>query len=550
MMIRTTLRHCLSVLTVGISACTLCALGAVSSRAQTYDHLKCYKMRDTKAFKRASVDLEVLSGFFAGIDNCKLKGKAKEFCVPAAKTNLSVVGGSETPLLGQTQGFDRLCYKLKCRQSGLGPKSFADQFGALSLERFKAVKLCTPALMGPDPARCPVGFELGAIAGVGAGGAISPTMQETGFQGFFHDQDVPEGWILPLDATCPGTAPACGDCNLEGVFGAFGRCANDATLSCNTVNGPDTDDCGGAQCDFFLLPPRHLSGGGLPVCVQERLAVDVTGTFNNESGAAAIALDSYSDIMLGIALTQPCPVCSGDGAANDGVRGGVCSGGSRDGLGCDANGQDATWGPTSLDCPADPANRVSGPIGLHTALTLGDAAVSLPFATPCDFPFESYACACAVCSLDWSVACRDDTDCVGRGACDSHGFGVRRLPNGCSDLACSEAGGGLGECSGGPVESYCDGALRANGTGYIVCLTNADCDVSSAGNCSLSERRRCFADPIAVVGSAHPNLPVLADSICVPPISTELNPLTVTDTVIGLPGAKRVVRNFVVQRRY
>jgi len=536
------------------SACLFCVVGSTSASSQTYDHLKCYKIKDLQTFKRASVDLDVLSGLFAGIDHCKIKGRAKELCIPAAKSNVSVVGGSETPLVGQEHGFERLCYKLKCPKPGLAATSFTDQFGTRSLDRFKAVKLCTPAVMGPDPARCPLAFELTPIAGLSAGGATSPTRQETGFTGLYHSQEIPEGFALPLDATCAGLAPACGDCSLGGVSGAFGRCSNDPTLSCNTVNGPDADDCGGALCNFYIFPPRHLSGAGVPACVEERLAVDVTGTINNESGAAAIALDLRGDVFIGISHQQPCPLCSGDATANDGVRGGVCNGGTRNSLACDANGQDATWGPTSLDCPPDPMNLVSG-AGLVTNLTLGDASVSLPFSTPCDFPLAAMSCACALCSGDTTVACIDDAECaaIGAGTC-SASVGLFRKPSDCTPdpAICNDIGGGIGECPVGPDDSFCGGVVRASGEGFIPCSTDADCEpvFPGSGACDSVVRRRCFPNPITAMGAAHPSLPVLVDAVCVPPPAADMMPPSSIWGAVGLPGPKRVIRSFVLNRGY
>ena len=55
--------------------------------AQTYDHLKCYKVKDGQKFKAAIVDLAPLDDPpFTLEAGCKLKGKAKKLCVPVDKT--------------------------------------------------------------------------------------------------------------------------------------------------------------------------------------------------------------------------------------------------------------------------------------------------------------------------------------------------------------------------------------------------------------------------------------------------------------------------------
>jgi len=127
--------------------------GPKRADAQTYDHLKCFKVKDPGAFGSATMDLDDL--LFGPTTGCVIKKKAKELCIPVDKTVTEVVGGSETPLAGQGQVFDRLCYKLKCPVSPTGTQGFVDQFGTRGFEKFKIAQVCTPTVKGDAPVSFP-----------------------------------------------------------------------------------------------------------------------------------------------------------------------------------------------------------------------------------------------------------------------------------------------------------------------------------------------------------------------------------------------------------
>jgi len=103
-----------------------------------------------------------------------------------------------------------------------------------------------------------------------------------------------------------------------------------------------------------------------------------------------------------------------------------------------------------------------------------------------------------------------------------------------------------GECEQtGPIDTYCDGALRADGEAYITCNSHVDCDqtecgagvgVGLCGTCSVARVRRCFLDPIVAVGSADPTLPVSAALLCIGPTSR-----AGFNDMEGLPGPERRV---------
>ncbi|HXC51577.1 MAG TPA: hypothetical protein VN634_11875 [Candidatus Limnocylindrales bacterium] len=123
---------------------------AASAAAQTDDHLKCFKIKDATTFDSAAVDLDASTAGF-GLEGCTIKGRAKEFCVPAGKTVTSITGGSVITLDGEELAYSRLCYRLKCPASEIAPVVVTDQFGSRTIAGFKAVELCTPAVFGGPP---------------------------------------------------------------------------------------------------------------------------------------------------------------------------------------------------------------------------------------------------------------------------------------------------------------------------------------------------------------------------------------------------------------
>jgi hypothetical protein len=106
-----------------------------------------------------------------------------------------------------------------------------------------------------------------------------------------------------------------------------------------------------------------------------------------------------------------------------------------------------------------------------------------------------------------------------------------------------------GECAAGPDVSACDGVLRANGGGYVLCSNDSECEVGAigfdAGNCTLVEPRPCFLDPIVANGTPDPDKPVMVAGFCVPPTSS-----SGVNSATGLPGASRVEVELGIARGY
>ena len=197
-----------------VAAALLTPMGARTSQAQVFDHLQCYKIKDTAKFT-ADVDLTALQEQF-GMQNCAVKGKGSLFCVPADKVASNFVdkskdGVPQVDLQGVTPVDDRICYKMKCPKVTIDPLTVTDQFGTRSIEKFKPALLCTPAAKGIPGAEFDIQLELetpvtlgalqlavsysGAPGGfVGAGGSVDCSNLTDGgnISSFFDDEGISE----------------------------------------------------------------------------------------------------------------------------------------------------------------------------------------------------------------------------------------------------------------------------------------------------------------------------------------------------------------------
>lgn len=407
---------------------------------------------------------------------------------------------------------------------------------------------------------CPIAATTLTIAGAPvAGGPTGLTRLESGWNGIGHRQDVVHNYATSVALTCPGSSPPCGACTIEGLdptgqqTAMFTRCKQDPTISCASPFALDAACPGTQECAYYLGPPAPLSASNTPTCGLFRLENDITGTLDPDDGSGEQNIELRAVIHTGIALNKPCPICVGDPVAKDGIQGGICDGGTRDGLACDVQGFDATFAAgegVSLDCVPGPLQNITGQ-GLALDLELTSGAVSLPFNTSCDFPLNGEDCACAVCSLDAAQPCNSDAECALTlsGTCTSNGGGANRQPNACGDLSCTNIGGGMGECADGPDVQACDGVVRANGDGYILCSDDSECQVGTigfhAGNCTQTLPRPCFLDPIDAVGAPDPNQTLFVATFCVPPTSSSgVNEAT------GLPGPSRVTVELGIELDY
>ena len=345
------------------------------------------------------------------------------------------------------------------------------------------------------------------------------------------------------------------------------RCTGNTRTTC-TSNA----DCSGAggTCEYWLGGTVALSAGGVASCLTNQFNGSITGTFDTDTGAGTGAWPVISRVYAGPTQSQPCPLCQGDTAANDGLRDGTCFGGANNGLTCDTNGSSVQFGATSLDCPPLGSAQV-GALSVDLSNTTGNVSLTLSSASPdCRAPgFTSDKCACDTCNnaaaepcatnadcpdppgpigpicggkrcrggSNDGAACTSVSECTG-GACGVPGFAT--APNQCDDFTCSPDGGNEGVCSGGPTEQFC-----GPGETFRSCVSNADCP-RPGDTCAITKLRDCFRDNgiignsitgtgVAGVPSGHQSDGTLVSVHCVgPTFSAAVNAST------GLPGPERL----------
>jgi len=91
--------------------------------------------------------------------------------------------------------------------------------------------------------------------------------------------------------------------------------------------------------------------------------------------------------------------------------------------------------------------------------------------------------------------------------------------------------GNDGDCDAGPIDKYCDGVTHADGRGFATCNTDAECAAAGGGTCSISEKRRCYPDPIVRVGDPGPSDNTKVAVFCIPPTTS-----AAINNSGGLPG--------------
>jgi hypothetical protein len=359
------------------------------------------------------------------------------------------------------------------------------------------------------------------------------------------------------------------------------RCTNDTSIRC-TNNTPCTG--GGGTCQFYFGSNLPLAAGGVTTCVVNQFNGPLTGTANIESGESANTALLTARVYLGLVIDSPCARCIGDAVINDGVLGGTCSGGLRDGLSCDGNGAVANrpdFGITSLDCPLAAGALVATlPIDLSNATDPVTKTLTTSNPTCGGEPTER--CLCDTCNNANAESCDDNSDCPdpagaigpicgGRrciaganlgAACNSNTQcpgsqcarkGEPTKPSACLDdtatvgvLDCADGDGdGEGECSAGPITSNCS---VASGHAQRGCGNDADCG-GAVGSCE-SANRKCFltggftgkvgSNTLTAAGMEDPPVddvshPTLGAVFCVGATNSDS-----VNTAAGLPGAGRV----------
>ncbi len=386
---------------------------------------------------------------------------------------------------------------------------------------------------------------------------------DTGWVGFGHQADINNQAVAAGFLECGGPAdPTCGECTVTGIdpsigncrcslenrrictdkfnpndvaeCGATGVCIVDDTTPCSVPN--DCVAAGGGlcratnSCDCYFGPPMPLSAGTVPACVQNRFAVDVTGTADVDAGAGVITASLRTKVHLGLLIVQPCPYCGGkcqgedtlcpngnecapgqacvsgacvqgcasdddcleegepggggpdvgpcggfDPTANDGFRGGTCEDGSSDGMSCDINAYSTTFPARANNQPGGAGHSLdcfmSAQIGdLQIKLTQSTGTVQLDSVVDCDAGLAGTdLCHCLMCE-GGDVPCSSNAECAAE------------LGGLCSDapaVSCSVNG----DCAGadvGPCIPF-GPLLRCSANTAILCPGGApDCIIDAA----------------------------------------------------------------------
>ncbi|MEO7731709.1 MAG: hypothetical protein ABIY55_12105, partial [Kofleriaceae bacterium] len=397
---------------------------------------------------------------------------------------------------------------------------------AIALERLGSALVFQGPTPMPTPSNsCPVAVEIVSNAG-------SNDVLDSGWTGLAHNSTVVSDGKLTFTVACSGTTRPCGVCNVSGPIQNLNadtgdinprRCSNDTSKKCT-----DSTACTApGTCEFFFGAPTPLSAGQIGTCVVNRIASAVTGTMNAETGAFATTLSLRSSVYTGT-FEEPCPRCQGDGASNDGTAGGTCTGGTRSGQACDANGTSPvpSFGSTSLDCPPVPGSIVANQ-QLALDGSSGTEIETLSAGSPNCEANPSLKCFCANSGNNPQQpnACLDDTTTPGP-AC------VPVSP-----------GSNKGQCEGGPIDSICN--IDSFRFGCSTATQATDCPAS--GDFCKPVQRPCYLDNGVVGGSvqargmADPpdangtSTPVFASLFCIPPTTS-----VAVNAVGGLPGLGRI----------
>jgi hypothetical protein len=327
------------------------------------------------------------------------------------------------------------------------------------------------------------------------------------------------------------------DCGMGGVCGSFDPAPQDGLREGTCFLGDNHGDPCDVEARHEGLPAP--AGGGHSLDCLPEAGKNISGSGNRAAFREATAVQSLAaGVVCGFPPfapeSCPCGVCERD-------REIPCS--------------------TNVDCESAALGACTNDgLGRPRADDCNDARCSGDRKTSCSDNAD-----CSRCTGDGQTACASNSDCtVAGGRCPG---GSCVLEGRCSPVAsactgdattpctsnadCSTAGGVCvavaGECTEtGPVDTYCDGVTLADGSAYIVCLTNADCDQTDCGagigpglcgTCSAGRVRRCFLDPVVAVGIPDPVAPLNAALFC-----EGLTSSISFDNAEGLPGPVRRVR--------
>jgi hypothetical protein len=404
-------------------------------------------------------------------------------------------------------------------------------------------------------------------------------------------------------STCSAVANTCTGGTNKGAACGVTSCADPGVCNAGTcVGGTDAGKkcCLGGDCrttgtcEFFFGSNLPLAAGGVSTCVLNQFNGPVSGTANVETGEAANSAALISRVFLASTSDQPCSRCLGDATINDGVLGGTCDVGPRQGLACDGNGKVVSrpdFGTTSLDCPSGAGTLIAA-LGIDLSNATDPVTKTLTASSPNCTGSPGDKCLCQTCNNGNNQVCSSNADCpdppgpiaafcggkrclggVNSGAaCTGPGGsnsecpgsscavpGQPGAPSGCVDdttisdrvMECADPDGdGEGESTIGPIDKNC---TVVSGHAQRGCDLDSECG-GTAGSCGTVPRA-CFltgggtfqangksdgSDTLIALGMEDPPMgdisnPTLGAVFCVAPTGS-----TSVNGVAGLPGPARV----------
>jgi len=230
------------------------------AEAQTYDHTKCFKIKDPANFA-ALVRLDAFQAEYNNpptvIDDCVVIGKAKLFCVPVTKKVVSFKDKTQPPLVpasmvGQNLKFDQLCYRVKCPRPTLTTQDVQDQFGARTISGFVPMMLCTPTIKTTTPPPTCAQSLYPQCGGTCTNSTDTCRPKNDG---------TPGCDCFPVNPPCDLSGPTCGGAcpNLAQscIKTATGGCyCGDVDVLCEQTTAPQ---CGG-HCPSNLACAQDVNG--------------------------------------------------------------------------------------------------------------------------------------------------------------------------------------------------------------------------------------------------------------------------------------------------